>query len=392
MKILFLHRALVVGGVETVLITYLNLFRQLGYEVDLHLIYDLEQENYRIQELDKSINITYSLNKSDFSILTQRRNHRKSSIWNKMAYAITKQKQKSRYQKVLHHTLSTKHYDAIVDFSSCLSNASMLSKIRKMTEAKIIRWCHSQISRRDLNKTVALYKKFDKVITISAEMKSDLLSEFGDLEDKLECLHNPIYIEEIKRKAEANIIEKLPPDYFVVVTRIVEGKGLAELVEIYHILKTKYHLKNKLYFIGSGEYLDTLKQEVAKRKLDDDCLFLGKKENPYPYMIRAKLFLFTSESEGLGMVLLESMTLGTPVVSMNCKAGPTEIIGKNNEYGKLIQLHDKEGFCQAVNELITNEYLYQYYIEKSITRSLDFSKEAIEVRIKDLLERLYKPM
>lgn len=388
MKILFLHKALVVGGIETVLITYLNLFRQLGYEVDLHLIYDLGQENYRIQELDKSINITYSLSKSDFLILTQRRSHRKSSIWYKIAYAITKQKQKSRYQKGLNHTLNTKRYDVIIDFSECLSNASMLNNIRKMMDAKIIRWCHSQISRRDLNKTVALYKKFDKVITISAEMKSNLLSEFGDLEDKLVCLHNPIHIEEIKRKAEANIIEKLPPDYFVVVTRIVEGKGLAELVEIYHILKTKYHLKNKLYFIGSGEYLDTLKQWVTKRKLDDDCLFLGKKENPYPYMKRAKLFLFTSESEGLPTVLLESMTLGTPIVSMNCKTGPTEIIGENNEYGKLIQLHDRDGFCQAVDELVTNEDLYQHYIEKSVMRSPDFSKESVGHRIKELFEKL----
>ncbi|HGO5823303.1 TPA: glycosyltransferase, partial [Mannheimia haemolytica] len=259
---------------------------------------------------------------------------------------------------------------------------------RKYSSAKIIRWNHSQISSKDSKKMARVYSYYDRIIAISYEMAGRLISDLNLQTEKIISIYNPINLEDIKAKSEQSIPEDLEKDYLLTVTRLVDGKGLFELIEIYKQLKEN-GIRNKLYIIGNGELKNELQKKIEEFSLEKDCILLGARTNPYPYFKRAKLFLFTSESEGLGLVLLESIALGTPVISMNCPTGPTEIIGKNNEYGKLIQLHDKDGFCSAVYELLHNPTLYQSYIEKSLERGADFSKENIEINIKHLFHQLY---
>lgn len=390
MKVLFLHKSLVIGGVETVLITYLNIFQKLGYSVDLHLAYDLDNENYRINELSQEINLSFSFNKTEFYKLEKKRKFRKNSILHKIDYELIKFSHKHKYQRDILSIISNQEYDFIIDFNSSLGNSISFERLRKITNAKIVRWCHSQIPDNELEKTLNLYNKFDKVIAVSDEMRSILSAKSPKLSNKLAFLHNPINLQQIKIKSELEIAESLPNDYLVVITRIVQGKGLDELINIYHDLRTTHNINNKLYIIGDGESFNALRKIISDKNLSEDCILFGKKENPYPYLKNAKLFLFTSESEGLPTVLLESMALGTPVVSMNCPTGPTEIIGKNNEYGKLIKLHDKESFCNAVYELLNDSSLYQHYVTKSFERSLDFSEENIEIKIKHLFSQLSK--
>lgn len=388
MRIIFIHNSLVIGGIESVLITYVNMLKKAGYSIDLFLIYDLEDENHGIKEIDKNINIEFSLKKRDLHNIETKRKKRKNNIFRKLNYEITKNIYKSKIKKDIFAKLSTNNYDFVIDFSDCLSKIIKHKKIRKMTNAKILRWQHSQIIEQNIHKTLEGYKEFDQVITVSSEMKKKISDYAYQLNNKIEYLHNPINIQKIREKSNSKSIEKLSNDYLLIVTRIVEGKGLLELIEIYNILKYRYNIINKLYILGDGDYYKTLKEEIKKRNLDKYCILLGRKENPYPYMKNAKLFLFTSESEGLPTVLLESMALGTPVISMNCSTGPTEIIGKNDEYGKLIQLHDKNKFCSAVHELLNNPVLYQHYVEKSLERSSDFSEENIEIKIKNLFHKL----
>ncbi|EDM23222.1 lipopolysaccharide biosynthesis [Caminibacter mediatlanticus TB-2] len=56
--------------------------------------------------------------------------------------------------------------------------------------------------------------------------------------------------------------------------------------------------------------------------------FLGWKSNPYLYIKNAKLMVHTSKFEGFGNVLVESLILKTPVISMNYKWGVDEILDK----------------------------------------------------------------
>ncbi len=60
--------------------------------------------------------------------------------------------------------------------------------------------------------------------------------------------------------------------------------------------------------------------------IEERVIFKGFVENPLPYMAHAELLSFTSDYEGMGMVLIEALACNTPVVSTNCPSGPSEIL------------------------------------------------------------------
>jgi glycosyltransferase involved in cell wall biosynthesis len=64
-------------------------------------------------------------------------------------------------------------------------------------------------------------------------------------------------------------------------------------------------------------------------------------------MSRAAVFALSSAWEGFGVVLVEAMALGLPVVSTDCTYGPAEILC-NGKYGTLVQPGDHEAMAQAL--------------------------------------------
>jgi glycosyltransferase involved in cell wall biosynthesis len=71
---------------------------------------------------------------------------------------------------------------------------------------------------------------------------------------------------------------------------------------------------------------DELRDMVRSRGLESRVLLPGFQANPYPWIAGARLLALCSDWEGLGNVLLESLALGTPVVSTDCPSGPAEVM------------------------------------------------------------------
>ena len=120
----------------------------------------------------------------------------------------------------------------------------------------------------------------------------------------------------------------------------------------------------------------------------NDVILLGQLSNPYQFFKNAKLFVHTAKYEGLPTVLLESLTLGTPVVAYDCPTGPKDILGQNSEYGKLIPLNDKDTFVEKVYELMNKNEKYENYRKLSLVRANDFSMESNKAKLKELIENI----
>ena len=114
---------------------------------------------------------------------------------------------------------------------------------------------------------------------------------------------------------------------------------------------------------------------------------MGEKTNPFPYMKAAQLFIHTALHEGFGMVLVESMACGTPVVAFNCPTGPREILA-DGKYGGLIPLNNNDLFVETVYELLTDENKRQAYIEKLPEAVERFGSEKIGQELETLLNNL----
>ena len=81
-------------------------------------------------------------------------------------------------------------------------------------------------------------------------------------------------------------------------------------------LKEENKLGNiKYYIIGDGTEYDNLKKLISDKGLNDNIFMLGNKENPYPYFKAADLFVMSSFHESYGLVIVEALILGIPVLS-----------------------------------------------------------------------------
>ncbi|WP_274585352.1 glycosyltransferase [Neisseria leonii] len=389
MKILILHKWLVAGGIERVLLFYLAVFKQLNYQVDLLLTYDLGDKNVFRSEIPAQIHIQSVLDTDNSLALERAGKRRKKSLWHKMYYELCKWQCQRQYKTILKQKLRQTDYDLVIDFSECLDKLIRQKFFRLNVPS--VRWIHGKLietenmSEKRYRKYRKIFQGHRKIITICPAMQTKVASELDLNHEMFTTIYNPIDLEAIRQKS-LEYIPEIQEKYFLQVSRMVEGKGHLELLEIYAELKQN-GVKHKLVLIGGGDYRPVVEQKITELNLTGDCLLLGEIKNPYPYFKQADLFLFTSESEGLGMVLLESLACGTPVISMDCPTGPKDILG-DDQYGKLIPMHDQAAFVEAVMELAGNPARYQYYVEQSLKRAEDFSIESISKQIDHLFGQL----
>ena len=107
------------------------------------------------------------------------------------------------------------------------------------------------------------------------------------------------------------------PLTFISAGRLVPIKNFDKIPTIAKVLKNA-GCKFKWYLLGPSsdfKYTDDIIHGIKTQGVDDCVVWLGNKENPYPYMKNSDVYLCLSESEACPMVFCESFTLGVPVVT-----------------------------------------------------------------------------
>ena len=377
MKVLVLHGHLSMGGEERVLLNVLKNLVELNYDVDLLITWNHKENNLFENEIPKKVNYEFLFNNYDGKSKIIKEIYR---LWAKLTYL-----------KKVEKIIKEKKYDIVIDYSSNLLKYNNLD-----IKVPVFAWIHfsltfgEKLSADKIEKYKKQYKKYDKILAICDTMRDEFVEILGMEKNKVDLVYNPIDLEAIRKKAET--IDKkyenyLKQDYFLQVSRLTEQKQPEHLVDIYYKLKQQ-GIKEKLYFIGNGEKIELIKQKIREYNLKNDVVLLGQIENPYPFFKNAKLFVHTAKYEGLPTVLLESLTLGTPVVSYDCPTGPKDRLGQNSEYGKLIPLNDKDTFVKEVYKLMKNDEKYENYRKISLVRADDFSLQNNKAKLQALIENI----
>ncbi|WP_434356176.1 glycosyltransferase [Parasalinivibrio latis] len=164
----------------------------------------------------------------------------------------------------------------------------------------------------------SLFKACHCMVCISKEMLTDASKKIPDVNAKL--IYNPHDIENITIKSFESV--EVPSDFYVVVGRLFKGKRVSDIITAF----SKVDINEKCLIIGDGDERTILENLVLELGLEDKIVFLGAKDNPYPYMKKAKATILASESEGFPNCLVESLALGVPLISSNCKSGPSELL------------------------------------------------------------------
>ncbi|MEW6095316.1 MAG: glycosyltransferase family 4 protein [bacterium] len=165
-------------------------------------------------------------------------------------------------------------------------------------------------------------------------------------------------------------------DFLIVsVCRLVKRKGLDYLIQAVSSLRDK---RIKILIIGDGIEKQNLLQLAKKLDISDQVIFLGflTEEVKFQYLSISDIFILTSLHEGFGIVYLEGMSCGLPVIASD-NGGQTDFIIEG-ENGFLIPVADVDKLSQRIIELIENKELRDKISEVNIKKAQEFSitKEA----------------
>lgn len=209
-----------------------------------------------------------------------------------------------------------------------------------------------------------LYQSYDVIIAQSKDMKNDLALHYPKTVKKIVVINNPIDIEQVEVLAEETIDFTFNPQMVNLVTvgTLRQRKRQDLLLQTLVKLPQNYFL----VVVGSGEEESALRCLVEQLHLNHRVLFVGHKNNPYPYMKQADLFVLTSEHEGFPNVLLEANSVGTPVVAFACPGGITEIIEEGIN-GVSVANGDISALAQTI-QMVVNETFIESKVIESVKR------------------------
>lgn len=163
------------------------------------------------------------------------------------------------------------------------------------------------------------------LVTVSTGVaqKIPLLAEkFGFTYNSLKTVTNPIPIQQIRHRMLGQDVRIPDRPFLLNVARLVPQKNHRLLLEAYSRAKTEL----PLYILGAGRLRNELEQYATELGVASRVHFIGQTNNPYPWMKAATLFVLSSKVEGLGIVLVEAMACGTPVISVDCPGGVRDIM------------------------------------------------------------------
>ncbi|MBP3819001.1 MAG: glycosyltransferase family 4 protein [Butyrivibrio sp.] len=142
----------------------------------------------------------------------------------------------------------------------------------------------------------------------------------------------------------------------VAVGRLEWQKNHKMLVECFAKIKHKYP-SEKLVIYGRGTKYDELKAMIKQYNLQDDVNLAGEVKNIQEYIKDAKMFVMTSNHEGIPNAMLEAMALGLPVICTDCPAGgPREYILDGVD-GLLVKVGSVDSLEKSMEQLLNDEEL-----------------------------------
>ncbi len=151
------------------------------------------------------------------------------------------------------------------------------------------------------------------------------------------------------------------------VGRLTEQKNPLLVLEIAKELASTSLVK-KIRIVGDGELFSDLQSYITNNNLDDIVFLEGFKKNSYDYMASTKIQIMPSKWEGFGLVALEAMSLGIPVVGSD-NGGLKKIIDSSCGF----VCKTKEDYINAITELINSPLTYAEKSNGATKRALEYN-------------------
>lgn len=218
--------------------------------------------------------------------------------------------------------------------------------------------------------------RIKKIITVSPAIEKDFM--FSDVfSSKITVIGNVVNSADVIKKASEEI--KCSPIDILFLGRLSAPKNPVLFCEI--VEKVKKEIPEvQVVMIGEGELRSEVEQYIFEHHLNENIKLLGFQSNPYPYLNKSKLLLMPSAWEGFGLVAVEALCLGKPVVCSGA-GGLIDIV--DNDCGAICKSSDD--YANAVIRLLSQPSVYKQKSACAIERVASFSNwEAYKARLNNI--------
>ena len=195
-----------------------------------------------------------------------------------------------------------------------------------------------------------LYREADGFIFQTNDAKSYFSK---DIQEKGIIIPNPINENFLNIDNEPRIKKE---NTIINVGRLAEQKNQKMLINAFKKLDEKYK-DYRLKIFGEGNLRETLNNQINELGLNNRVLLEGETNHIKEELKKAKLFVLTSNYEGMPNALMEAMAVGLPVISTDCPCGGPKYLIQNNENGILIKTEDENELVDKMTTLLEQEDL-----------------------------------
>jgi glycosyltransferase involved in cell wall biosynthesis len=138
---------------------------------------------------------------------------------------------------------------------------------------------------------------------------------------------------------------------------LIRIKRIDILIDAVKFIKDKYNKIINICLMGDGELKDKFIHQIKDYELENQFIFVGNQNDVDKYLLQSKVFIMTSEFEGLPQAMIEALACGLPVIMPKISNIPDYAIDGYNAL--LVEPLDTEGFADAIYKLLTDEKLYK---------------------------------
>ena len=343
-KILFVINTMGYGGAERAMLDLFDVLDPETYEISLFVLTGQGELVHELPEQVRLLNRNYN----DVSVLTGegRKLLMKSVLQAGIGKALLVRRASYLLKNFLHMRKrgeilpdklcwrlladgaprSRKEYDLAVAYLEGGATYYVAEHVKAKKKAAFV---HIDYGKAGYGRELDLdcYRKFDRIFTVSDEVKDHFLEVYPEYEQNVSVFHNLVNQKRIRKMAEQGKgFEDVFQGYRILtVGRLTSQKRYDIAIQALALLKGKCSVPVRWYVLGEGELRESLKQQIQDAGLEEDFILLGVKENPFPYYKSCDFYVHATGFEGKSIAIQEAQTLGKPVLATDCSGNREQI-------------------------------------------------------------------
>ena len=249
-------------------------------------------------------------------------------------------------------------------------------------ETKLGRW---DVRRHIIHLSDRMAARYlqQKIISVSYDLSLKLKKIYGD--SKITVINNSVNIPHIEQMALEAIDTGISSQHINIgfVGRFTDVKRPLLFCQVaQYVIENESANKVHFYMLGDGPLWDEVSHFITTNQLDNRVHLTGFVKNSAPYLKQLDYLLFTSEHEGLPMVLLEAMALHTSILSTNLVS--LKSVLNENQAGYFSDSDNPERIGDLVISVIQEEKIAQK--KSDIAKSILASEYSIDENINKYLQ------